>query len=190
MAKQLVEKAGQRVVASAFGHFRYPLRDALNAATAFGVTRRFKQHPVEALEYGRQLRTGVDVQVPIHALLAQKFVAVVAARLVDVELALCQPVARLGGTNARARSANNFPHAHNAVQVVVHFNDVHGGAGAGGADADIGGRAVNAARVPVPAPPVCVFCPRCIVENGARNVVVHGVLLYEMNFMKRHPNKK
>jgi len=173
VSKQLVEKPGQRVVASAFGHFRYPLRDALNAATAFGVARGFKQHPVQALEYGRQLRTGVDVRLPIHARLAHELVSIVTARLVHVELALCQPVARLGGTNARARAANNFSHAHNAVQVVVHFNDVHGRPSAGGADSDIGGRAVNAARMAVPAPPIHVFCPRCIVENGARNVVVH-----------------
>ena len=106
------------------------------------MSRGSKQHPVQSFEYGRQFGVRVNVRLAVYSFHSNELVPVIATRLVHVEFALRQPVPRLGARSG-SRAANDFPYAHDPVFIVVHFKNKHGRPGAGSADPNVGGRAVN-----------------------------------------------
>ena len=112
----------------------------------------------------------------VYSLLSNELVAIVVTRLVHVELALRQPVSRLGARSG-SRAANDFPYAHDSILIIIHFKNKHGRPGAGSADPNVGGRAINTPRVTVSASPIYIFSPCRVIEYRARNVVIHDVML-------------
>ena len=112
------------------------------------------------------------MRLAVYSLPSNELVPVIATRLVYVEFALRQPVSRLGARSG-SRATNDFPHTHDPVFIVVHFKNKHGRPGAGSADPNVGGRAINTPGVVMSASPVYIFSPGRIIEYRARNVMIH-----------------
>jgi len=160
--EELREESPQQEVAALISRGGYPAGDGLYSAPALAVPRVSKQQIIEPLENAGQARVGLDIGFSVHAFAPHEFVPVVVLAAVHVESA----------TGCRWRGVNDeLADPHHAIRVVVHFDDEHCGAHGGGGFGDVGRRPVNAARMVVPAAPICILTPRIIVKSRARHLV-------------------